>query len=122
AIAITTTLTSSSERIWPTSSRPTTSLAVSRSSKGFRPMSTSATHGQKSQLAASATRSSKCRDQTVSLKEEMTGVLEVLPGLYGRKAFLVGGELEMRPDEAKPAFALAGAKREIADKFQFLLG
>jgi len=58
----------------------------------------------------------------VSLKEEMTGVLEVLPGIYGRKAFLVGGELEMRPDEAKPAFALAGAKREIADKFQFLLG
>ena len=58
----------------------------------------------------------------VTLKEQMTGVLEVLPGIYGRKAILVGGELEMRPDEAKPAFALAGAKREIADKFQFLLG
>ena len=58
----------------------------------------------------------------VTLKEEMTGVFEVLPGIYGRKAILVGGELDMRPDEAKPAFALAGAKREIADKFQFLLG
>jgi len=58
----------------------------------------------------------------VTLKDEMTGVFEVLPGIYGRKAILVGGELDMRPDEAKPAFALAGAKREIADKFQFLLG
>ena len=58
----------------------------------------------------------------VTLKEEMTAVLEVLPGIYGRKAILIGGELEMRPDEAKPAFALAGAKREIEDKFKFLLG
>jgi hypothetical protein len=58
----------------------------------------------------------------VSLKEEMSGVLEVLPGIYGRKTILVGGELEMRPDEAKPAFALAGAKREIEAQFQFLLG
>lgn len=58
----------------------------------------------------------------VSLKEEMTGVFEVLPGIYGRKPFLVGGELEMRPDEAKPTVALAGAKREIEEKFQFLLG
>src|SRR5262249_59678107 len=66
SIAITTTLTSSSERIWPTSSRPTTSLAVSRSSKGFRPMSTSATHGQKSQLASSSTRSSKCRNKQLA--------------------------------------------------------
>ena len=58
----------------------------------------------------------------VTLKEEMTGVLEVLPGIYGRKAILVGGALDIRPDEAKPAFALAGAKREIEDKFKFLLG
>ena len=52
----------------------------------------------------------------------MTGVLEVLPGIYGRNAILIGGELEMRPDEAKPAFAPAGARREIEDKFKFLLG
>jgi hypothetical protein len=58
----------------------------------------------------------------VTLKEQMTGVLEVLPGIYGRKAILVGGALDIRPDEAKPAFALAGAKREIEDKFKFLLG
>ena len=62
SIAITTTLTSSSERTWPTSSPPTTSLAGSRSSKRFRPMSTSATPGQKSQVDSSSTRSSKCRD------------------------------------------------------------
>ena len=58
----------------------------------------------------------------VTLKEEMTGVLEVLPGIYGRKAILVGGALDIRPDEAKPAFALAGAKREIETNFRFLLG
>jgi hypothetical protein len=52
----------SSERTWPTSSRPTTSLAVSRSKKGSRPMSPSATPGLKSQVASSSTRSSKCRD------------------------------------------------------------
>src|SRR5262245_52420617 len=39
---------------------PTTSLGVSRSSKGSCPMSTSATPGQKNLLASSSTRSSKC--------------------------------------------------------------
>jgi hypothetical protein len=58
----------------------------------------------------------------VELENQMTGVLEMLPGIWGRRAIFIGGGFDMRADEAKPSAAVDAASQAIEANFKFLLG
>ena len=73
--------------------------------------------GSEIQWAVSFKRS---ENGAVSLHPAMTGVFEVVPGIFTNRSIIIGGDIYMDANRAKPASALEAAKGLFEAHFKYL--